>query len=131
MEQEGLTLEQQVSYLKIELTKAKTEATKLRKTLKENSRYAKIVDRAYEDALLMGFWRSMGIRPTRRFSALYSITQSRWEHALALLRMARLINGKSRWAASDMTTMERKLSQARDKALEDAQLFFLRHTRHR
>jgi hypothetical protein len=131
MEDKQLTPDQRIRYLEIELVKAKTEATKLRKTLKENSRYAKIVDRAYEDALLMVFWRSIGIRPTRRFSALYAITQPRWEHALALLRMARLISGKSRWIALDIPTMERKLAQARDRALEDAQLFFLRHTRHR
>ena len=130
MDTQGLTLEQQVGYLQIELAKAKTEATKLRKALRENSRRAKIIDRAYEDALLMVFWRSMGIRPSRRFSAQYEITQSRWEHGLALLRVARLITGKSRWVAADTATMERKLAIARDKALEDPALFFLRHTRH-
>jgi hypothetical protein len=131
METPGLTLEQRVGYLEVELTKAKAEATKLRKALQENGRHARIIDRAYEDALLMVFWRSIGIRPSRRFAAMYEITQTRWEHALALLRMARLVSGRGRWAAADVATMERKLATTRDKALEDANLFFLRHTRHR
>jgi hypothetical protein len=130
MAEQRLTPEQRIKYLEIELTKAKTEATKLRKALGENSRYARMVDRAYEDALLMVFWRSIAIRPSRRFAMTYGFTQPRWEHALALLRMARIITGRGRWAALDMPTMERKLAAARDKALEDRQLFFLRHTRH-
>jgi hypothetical protein len=131
MDSQKLTLEQQLGYLQIELSKARKEAARLRKALGENSRHARIIDRAYEDALLLAFWRSIGIRPSRRFAALYEVTQPRWEHALALLRMARVIDGKSRWVAMDMATMERKLAQARERALEDVQLFFLRHTRHR
>jgi hypothetical protein len=130
MEPEGLTPEQRIRYLEIELGKAKTEATKLRKTLKENSRQARIIDKAYEDALLLVFWRSIAIRPSRRFAATYGITQPRWEHAIALLRLARLIQGKGRWSTVAATVMEQKLAKARDKALEDHELFFLRHTRH-
>jgi hypothetical protein len=127
---EKLTIEQKVGYLEVELARAKAETAKLRKALGEHSHYAKIIDRAYEDGLLMIFWRSIGIRPSRRFAAMYKISQVRWEHALALLRLARLITGKGRWQLTDTATMERRLLNARDKALEDRNIFFLRHTRH-
>lgn len=123
--------QQQIRLLQLELARARAEATALRKRLGEQSRHPKRIERAYEAALLLAFWRSVGIKPSRRFAATYQISQHRWQDALALLRMARLIHGKSRWPALDLETTEGRLAQARDKALADPDLFFLRHTRHR
>jgi hypothetical protein len=117
--------------LQVELAKLRQENTQLRKRLGDNTRHQKRIEKAYEDALLMAFWRSVGIKPSRRFAALYDITQDRWQNAICLLRMARLIEGRSRWPLVDMETTERKLSQARDRALADCDAFFLRHIRHR
>jgi hypothetical protein len=126
-----MTSEQQLRLLEVELAKAKAEATQLRKRLSENTRHQKRIERAYEDALLMAFWQSVGIKPSRRFAARYEITQDRWQNALALLRMARIIQGRSRWPEMPMETVEKWLALARDKAIADPGLFFLRHTRHR
>jgi hypothetical protein len=121
----------QVRMLELELAKARAEATALRKALGENHRHKRRIEKAHEDALLLVFWRSVGIKPSRRFAARYEITQDRWQNALALLRMARLVEGRSRWPSVDIDTSERRLALARDKALADPDLFFLRHTRHR
>ena len=123
-------LEQKVRLLELELTKAKDEASRLRKRIGENNRYKRRIDRAYEDALLMAFWRSAGIRPSRRFAGLYGITQYRWENAVGLLRLARIIQGESYWPLWDMEAMEKQLAQAKEKALLDPQLFFLRLNKH-
>lgn len=119
----------QVRILEIELAKARAEATALRKALGENSRHKKRIEKAYEDAMLMAFWRSVGIKPSRRFAARYDVTQDRWQNAICLFRMARLIDGRSRWPAVDLEVTERKLAQARDRALADPGLFFMRHAR--
>lgn len=123
-------LEQQVRLLEIELAKARAENTQLRKRLGENSRHLKRIERAYENALLMISWRSAGIKPSRRFAAHYHINQYRWENAVGLLRMARIIQGTSRWPIADLQEMERRLVQAKERAIADPALFFLRMNRH-
>lgn len=117
-------LDQRVRILEIELAKAKAENTQLRKRLGENSRHNKRIEKAYEDALLMATWRSAGIKPSRRFAALYHINQHRWENAVGLLRMARIVQGKSRWPIADLQEMERRLAQAKERAIVDPDLFF-------
>ena len=129
METQRLT--QKVKLLEIELAKARQEAALLRKRLGEHSRHQKRVEKAYEDALLLAFWRSVGIKPARRFAARYEMSQDRWQNALALLRLARIVQGRSRWPEIEMEVVERRLSSARDKALADPELFFLRHPRYR
>jgi hypothetical protein len=126
MATQGLTPEQQIGYLQIELAKAKQEATRLRKALHENNKHARRVDRAYEDALLLASWRVAGIIPSRRYARLYNITQHRWESALALLKLARIVTRQRHWAVTDLATIERNLANARSKALDDPGLFFLR-----
>jgi hypothetical protein len=113
----------QVRILEIELAKARAEATALRKALGENGRHKRRIEKAFEDAILMAFWSSVGIRPARRFAERYGITQDRWMNAIALFRMARLIEGRSRWRLADLETTERKLAAARDKVLSDPGIF--------
>lgn len=126
----GLTLEQRVGYLEVELTKSKAEASRLRKTLKENGKHSRRIQKAYEDALLLAFWRSIGIVPSRRFALQYGLTQNRWQNAIGLLKLARIITRQRHWVVSDIATMEQKLKTASAKALEDPELFFLRLNRH-
>jgi hypothetical protein len=130
MEVEVMNAEQQIRYLQIELEKARQEATRLRKALGENSKHARRVDKAYEDALLLATFFSAGIIPSRRFAKLQGLTQNRWQNALGLLKLARVVVNYRHWAVKDLSVIEKKLAIARDKALEDRQLFFLRLNRH-
>jgi hypothetical protein len=123
--------EQEVRLLQIELAKAKQEATRLRKKLGENGRHARRIELAYEDALLLVSLRVGGVFPSRRLSMSLGLSQSRWEHAVALLKLARVITRRRTWLTTDPTVIEPKLTTAKQKALEDSQLFFLRHSRHR
>jgi len=125
-----MNTENQIRILQIELAKARAEATALRKTLGENHRHKKRIEKAWEDALLLSMWRSIGIYPSRRFAAKFDINQHRWENAVGLLRLARIIQGRSRWPVLDLEVTEQKLSQAKEKALADPQLFFLRMNSH-
>jgi hypothetical protein len=127
---QGLTPEQQIGYLEVELAKAKAEATRLRKALGENGRHSRRIQRAYEDALLLAGWRVAGIIPSRRYAKLFKITQFRYENSFGLLKLARVIRGRRRWVIEDLSTIESKLAKARDRALEDPQAFFLYLNKH-
>src|SRR5262245_1940193 len=108
----GQTLEQKVRLLELELAKSRKEAAALKKRLGNRDSYPRRIERAYEDAILLSLWRSMGIRPSRRFAALYGITQHRWENAVGLLRLARIIRGESYWPVLDLSATEQKLATA-------------------
>lgn len=43
---------------------------------------------------------------------------------MGLLRMARIMQGKSRWPISDLQEMERRFAQAKERAVADPELFF-------
>ena len=122
--------EQKIRYLKIELTKARTEAAELRKKLQLNSRHAKRVDKAYEDALLLAIWHVSGIVSSRSYARRYGITQNRWESALGLLRMARIVVRRRHWVANDLSLIEVRLSKAKIDAIEYPDAFRARLNRH-
>jgi hypothetical protein len=125
-----MTPEQQIKYLEIELTQVKREATRLRKTLHENSRHARRINRAYQDALLLVTFRVAGIIPSRRFAGLHEISQNRYENALGLLRMARIIQRERHWIMIDAATAEGRLEKARQNAIEYPESFFCRMNSH-
>jgi hypothetical protein len=130
METQGLSLAQQVRYLEIDLLKARQENTALRKALHQNSRHVRRVEKAYEDALLLAAWRSSGIIPSRRYAKQYGLTQNRWQNAMALLKLARVVERQRRWVTEDPAVAEKKLEKAKARAMADPQLFFLRLNRH-
>src|SRR5689334_17842582 len=109
---EKLTLSQKVEYLEVDILKLKKENTALRKALRENSKHARRVEKAYDDALLLISWHVAGIIPSRRYARLYNITQHRYENAYGLLKLARVIHRRRTWAREDLATMERKLAKA-------------------
>lgn len=122
--------DQEIGYLVHELSQLREENTCLRNRLHETNRHQKRIELAYEDALLMAGWRAAGIIPSRRYAKLHQITQRRWQNAVALLRMARVIVRRRAWATDAMAVIEKRLEQARTKALNDSELFFLRLNRH-
>ena len=126
----GLTADQKIGYLEAENLKLRRENTRLRKALHENSRHARRIEKAHEDALLLASWRAAGIIPSRRYAGLYEMTQPRFENALGLLKLARVVVRQRHWAITDLTVIEHKLGVAKQKAIEDPSLFFLRMARH-
>jgi hypothetical protein len=125
-----LTKDQQIRYLEVDNLKLRQENTRLRKAVKENGRHSRRIEQAYEDALLLATWRAAGIIPSRRYAKRFKITQFRYENAFGLLRLARIIQRQRAWVTEDLSVMESKLDLAREKALEDPQLYFLRLNRH-
>lgn len=121
---------QQIHYLEHELRKVRAENTYLRDRLKETSRHERRVQQAYEDALLLITWHIAGIIPSRRYAALHRISQRRWQNALGLLRMARVVKRRRHWTASDLASAESRLQQARQRAIESPEAFFARLNRH-
>lgn len=86
-----MTNEQKIRDLQLELERANAEATKLRKRLKENSRHAQRVEKAFKDALLLAGWANVCIPPTMRYAAYHQMSRRRWQNAIGLLRLAGVI----------------------------------------
>ena len=122
--------EQRLRYMQIELEKARQENARLRKSLQERSREAKRINRAYEDALLLATWRSGGIIPSRRLAFIHGMSQHRYENAIALLKLARVVQRQRHWVTGDLVVIETRLVAAREKALADPEIFFLRLNKH-
>jgi hypothetical protein len=125
-----MTIDQELEYLKIEVQKLKADRARLTKALKESSRHGRRVERAYQDALLLAMWRCSGIIPSRRYARLHKITQHRYENACGLLRMARIVTGHRHWVETDLATAEKRLDQARQRAIESREAFFSRLNQH-
>jgi len=120
----------QSRYLRIELTKAQTEAAQLRKQLKLSNRHGKRVDKAYEDALLLATWYAAAIIPSRAYARRFNLTQNRWQNAIALLKMARIIQRQRHWVTADLSLIEKRLQSARDQSIEFPDAYFARLNRH-
>jgi len=122
--------QQQLRYLELENAKLRAEAALLRKKLGENARHTKRINQAYEDALLLAMWKVSGFHPSREYAAQHDITQNRWENAVALLKLARIIVRHRHWAIKNLTVIEQRLATARQKAIETPELFFMRLNAH-
>lgn len=122
--------QQHIKYLELENAKLRAEAVQLRKKLGENARHTRRINKAYEDALLLAIWRVSGITPSRSYTKEQGISQNRFQNATALLKMARVIVRHRQWVIKDLVAIEQRLETARQRALDDPELFFLRHPRH-
>jgi len=125
-----VTPEQQIRYLELENAQIKRDAAALRKRLGENSRHARRVERAYRDALLLATWRAAHIPPSRSYAAHHRISQRRWQNAIGLLRLARVIEGHRRWVTTDLALVEARLSVARQRAIDTPAAFKARLNGH-
>jgi len=119
------------TYLQLEIAELKAENTRLRKKLKENSRHARRVEKAYQDALLLASFAQVRIYPSRSY-CLYKeqMPQRRWQNAIALLRLARVINGSRKWSVTDLATIGLRLETARQRAIEQPEAYRARLPRH-
>lgn len=112
-----------------EIKELKSENAQLRKRLGANSRHARRVERAYRDALLLAEWRSVAVFPSRRYAAYHRMSQRRWQNAVALLRMARILEGR-RWTTTALATIEQRLEAAKQRATDTPDAFKARLPRH-
>jgi len=122
--------DQQIHYLELEVAQMKAEATRLRKALHLSSRHARRIEQAFQDALLLALWRTSGVLTSRDYAKTHGMTQNRWQNAVALLRMARVIQRHRYWATEDTALIEDRLASARTVALEHPEAFWARLNRH-
>lgn len=118
------------TYLLHELEQLRQENARLSKALGEATYHSRRVQLAYEDALLLAQWRAIGIIPSRRYAKHHKMSQRRWQNALALLRMARIVVGHRRWSTDEVALIEKRLESARGRAAEMPESFFSRLNRH-
>jgi hypothetical protein len=121
--------QEKIRLLQIELAKVRQEANQLRKRLSINGYHERRIQQAAEDALLLAMVRIAGVHPSRRLMVSLGIPEGRFEHALALLRLARIVTRQRHWATTDMAVVESRIETARQRALKDPEVFFWRHTR--
>jgi hypothetical protein len=130
MEIESMRPDQQIHYLELEVAQLKAEATRLRKALHLSSRHAKRIEKAVVDALLLAMWRTSGVLTSRDFAKKHGMTQNRWQNAVALLKMARVIQRHRYWVTDDTALIEARLASVRTMALEHPDAFWARLNRH-
>src|SRR5690242_10852830 len=130
MEIESMRSQQQIHYLELEVAQLKAEATRLRKALHLSSRHARRIEQAFQDALLLAMWRTSGVITSREYAKTHGMTQNRWQNAVALLRMARVIQRHRSWTTNDGALIESRLASARTVALEHQEAFWARLNRH-
>lgn len=116
-------------HMALELDRLREEVARLRRRLREQSRHAERMRRAYSAALLLAQLH-VGYQPTsRKLARRLGLTQRQWENGMALLRLARIVT-RSGWAVHDLPTIEAALQRAYDRALEEPESFFVRGPRH-
>lgn len=117
-------------HIELELLRLRDENAKLRKALRINGRHSRRIQRAYESALQLAIWHVGFLDTSRGFAKSQRMSQRTWEGAMALLRLARVVNGR-RWEAHDIATIERALQRAQDRALQTPPTFFMWLSKHR
>lgn len=117
-------------YLQLENAELKAENARLRKKVQETGRHARRVEQAYKDALLLASFAEVRIYPSRAYAAYHRIGQRRWQNAIALLRMARVISGRRTWTVTDIATIGTRLDVVRQRAIEQPESYRSRLIRH-
>ena len=122
--------DQELLYTKLQLRATQQENPRLRKKLQETCRHGRRIEQAYQDALLLAEWRMSHIIPSRDFAKHHKMSQRRWQNAVGLLRLARVINGSRAWAVTDLTIVEGRLQTAKQRALESPEAYKMRLNKH-
>lgn len=123
--------DQELRYTKLQLRAAQQENARLRKKLQETCRHGRRVEQAYQDALLLAEWRMSHIIPSRDYAKFKGkMSQRRWQNAIGLLRLARVINGPRQWTITDLTIIDERLQVAKQRALESPEAYKMRLNKH-
>lgn len=116
--------------LESELRIANAELARLRRRVNEHGAHGKRVQRAYRDALLLAELAIAYLPTTRPFAEEHAgITHARWENARALMKLARVHNGRH-WLVHDLATIERQLSKAVETSMQTPEAFKARLPKH-
>lgn len=121
--------EQAIRLLELETHELRQELGRLRHKLQGERYHVARIEQARKDALLLALWAAAGIPPSRRYAKRHNITQRRWENAIALLRLARVLTGNRRWATRDAATIEARLEKAAQTAIDAEGAYRARHPR--
>ena len=84
--------DQKIAYLEIVNRDLQAANTELARRLHEKNGHVKRVNLAYQDAILLATWKVGGLSPSRELAKKHGVTQRRWQNAIGLLKMARIIN---------------------------------------
>jgi hypothetical protein len=117
-------------HLLVELKRLQTENRKLRAALKLNGRHARRIQRAHDCALLLATWHVAHLPTSRDFARFMGMPQRQWENAIALLRLARVVDTRGRWHCHDLPTIAAKLDRAAVGANAAPEAYFARGNRH-
>ncbi len=117
-------------HLEIECARLRTTNERLRQKLQlRDGRHTKRVHRAYVSALALATLHVAYLPTTRSMAQSAGLSQRQWETGLALLRLARVING-NRWQVHILATIDDRLQAAVDRSLADPEVFRARLPRH-
>ena len=107
----------EIKALRVEVERLRTENAKLHRNAGRQSAFIGKLRRAHDDAVLFLSLRAGGITPSREYCAdTLGIGRRRWQWAMALLRLAKLINRDPADPAS-LDLLERAKSEALDNPL--------------
>lgn len=113
------------AHMQIELDRLRAENADLRAALRLNSRHAKRIGRAYDSALLLALWKIAHLDIDRESCQGRGLSQRQFANGMALLRLARVVNGR-RWTVFDLPTIEARLRAAQDRAAAVPEAFLAR-----
>jgi hypothetical protein len=112
------------SHLLLELRRLQAENAKLRAALRTNGRHARRISRAHDCALLLATWHIAYLPTSREFAAQHGMAQRQWQNAMALLKLARLVDARGRWKCHDLPTISARLDDAVIAANAAPEIFF-------
>lgn len=118
-----------IDRLQDELRTLKLINRKLWRRVAEDGRHGRRVRRAHTDAMhIVALGIGYGVLlPSRAMVGEHGISQRRWENAIALMRMARLVTlrpGRGyAWATGDVGTITARIDTALDQAIDQPEAF--------
>jgi hypothetical protein len=118
----SVTQEARARWLDFTVERLDAENKALRRKLRLSSRHARRVRLAFEDAQFLTTAHIGYLDTGRAAMERRGITKRRWECAVALLKMARVLDG-SRWRLHDAERIGGKLERAVERAIDEPGLY--------
>lgn len=107
------------------------EVTRLAKRAGEKSKHGRRVNAAFNDAVIMAGLHAAHQPTSRRYMIEHhGFTQTRWENAMGLLRMARVVTRHHHWASADAAHIGDTLERVRERAITEPEAFKARLNKH-
>lgn len=117
-------------HIAIEVARLRAENNRLRQALRQNSRYARRIQRSQDAALQLALWHVGYLATTRAECMSRGLGQRQWENGITLLRLARVVDQAGRWRVHDLATIQAAIDKAADRAAAVPEAYFARGPRH-